>query len=362
MNGLVTVIVPVYKTSKFLKKSILSIVHQTYKNLEIILIDDGSPDSCPKICDSLSKKDSRIRVLHQKNSGVSRARNAGISISNGEYICFVDSDDWLPNESIERLVLNMEKNHSDFCYGGIEEIGTINTNYRGVSQEAVCDVEDSKQLISFLKHLKTVAGPWGKMYRRDIIKQNSIIFPEDIAYAEDRIFLWNYIQHCSRISSFPQNVYFYSKLNANNACSKYYPKYNLWMKTTIDMYSQIFKSFDKETESEINRSAFKLLNDSIIRYSLAEIDEATSINYIEKTISLFQTYISKMKLDDMGEYAELYEVYKVDLRNQNYHALYNHIQKKYYTKPKSIFQKIIRAAAVDIECFLIFTINMIYHV
>ena len=94
-NSLISIIVPVYKVEKYLKKCLDSIINQTYKNLEIIIVDDGSPDGCPNICDEYSKKDDRIKVIHQKNMGLSIARNNGIKLATGEYIGFVDSDDYI---------------------------------------------------------------------------------------------------------------------------------------------------------------------------------------------------------------------------------------------------------------------------
>ena len=100
---LISVIVPVYKTEKYLNKCIESIVNQTYENLEIILVDDGSPDNCPSICDSWAEKDKRIKVIHKENAGVSAARNSALEIFSGKYVSFVDSDDWIDNDCIEYL-------------------------------------------------------------------------------------------------------------------------------------------------------------------------------------------------------------------------------------------------------------------
>ena len=99
---LISVIVPIYKVEKYLNKCVDSIINQTYKNLEIILVDDGSPDSCPDICDKYEKKDNRVKVIHKKNGGLSDARNAGLDIANGEYISFIDSDDEIEASFVEK--------------------------------------------------------------------------------------------------------------------------------------------------------------------------------------------------------------------------------------------------------------------
>ena len=112
---MVSVIVPVYKVPEYLNRCVESICKQTYSNLEIILVDDGSPDECPQICDALAKKDRRIVVIHQKNSGLSAARNAGLKKSTGEYILYVDSDDYIKDDMIETLVSAIEKYEADIA-------------------------------------------------------------------------------------------------------------------------------------------------------------------------------------------------------------------------------------------------------
>lgn len=111
-NYLVSIIVPIYKMEKYLPKCIDSIINQTYKNLEIILVDDGSPDNCPQICEDYGKKDNRIKVLHKKNGGLSDARNAGLNITTGDYITFIDSDDYYELDAIEKLVYTITKTNS----------------------------------------------------------------------------------------------------------------------------------------------------------------------------------------------------------------------------------------------------------
>lgn len=103
-NPLISVIVPVYKVEKYLDQCVDSIVNQTYKNLEIILVDDGSPDGCPEMCDDWAKKDSRIKVVHKENGGLGNARNAGLAVSKGEYIGFIDSDDWCEPDMFQELL------------------------------------------------------------------------------------------------------------------------------------------------------------------------------------------------------------------------------------------------------------------
>ena len=116
-NPLVSIIVPIYKVEPYLRRCLDSIVNQTYTNLEIILVDDGSPDGCPQICDEYAAKDKRIVVIHKENGGLSDARNAGLDICKGEYIFFIDSDDWIKTDTIEFLYKITQDKKSDIVIG-----------------------------------------------------------------------------------------------------------------------------------------------------------------------------------------------------------------------------------------------------
>lgn len=118
-NPLITVIVPVYKVEQYLERCVNSIINQTYKNLEIILVDDGSPDNCGQMCDEFANQDSRIRVIHKENGGLSSARNAGLDAMTGEYVGFVDSDDWIEEDTYALLYQNMFEENADISCGGI---------------------------------------------------------------------------------------------------------------------------------------------------------------------------------------------------------------------------------------------------
>ena len=117
MQELISVIVPIYKVEQYLKRCIESIVNQTYQNIEIILVNDGSPDQCPAMCDAWAKRDARIQVIHKANGGLSDARNAGIDIAKGTYLCFVDSDDWIVPTYVETLYGMIQRYHVQLAIG-----------------------------------------------------------------------------------------------------------------------------------------------------------------------------------------------------------------------------------------------------
>lgn len=122
VKGLVTVVLPIYKVEKYLDQCVESVVNQTYKNLEILLIDDGSPDKCPEICDKWAEKDNRIKVIHKENQGLGMARNTGIENANGEYICFFDSDDFIAPETVEKSFLLAEKENAQIVVFGFQTV------------------------------------------------------------------------------------------------------------------------------------------------------------------------------------------------------------------------------------------------
>lgn len=164
----ISLIIPVYKVERQLNRCIQSIVNQTYSNLQIILVDDGSPDCCPQLCDEWSEHDSRIRVIHQKNAGLSAARNAGIDVACGEYIAFVDSDDFVEPDYIEVLYETLTSANADFsCCGLFNE----NEQLEPLSEQVEMDndVFDTSVMISdpmFYKWQYVVA--WNKLYKREI--------------------------------------------------------------------------------------------------------------------------------------------------------------------------------------------------
>lgn len=164
MEPLISVIIPVYKVEEFLDECITSVVAQTYNHLEIILVDDGSPDKCPMICDNWALKDERIKVIHKSNGGLSDARNAGLSIAKGKYIGFVDSDDWIEPDMYEHLLHIIEMENADICACGI----IVSYKDRQEILEINPVIGNSEDILE--KIYADTAYPveaWNKLYRRE---------------------------------------------------------------------------------------------------------------------------------------------------------------------------------------------------
>ena len=174
-NELISVIVPIYKVEKYLKRCLDSLIRQTYSNLEIILVDDGSPDTCPLICDEYKAKHNNIKVIHKKNGGLSDARNVGIEASTGSYITFVDSDDYVEDDYIVCLYNSIKKYNADISicsYQAVYENGRIIKQ----SENLCCSLTPKETLSNMLYQNNFNVSAWAKLYKRELF--NKIKFPK----------------------------------------------------------------------------------------------------------------------------------------------------------------------------------------
>ena len=174
MKNLISVVVPVYKVEEYLDECIQSIINQSYSNLEIILVDDGSPDNCPAMCDRYAAQDSRIKVVHKQNGGLSDARNAGIRVATGAYIGFVDSDDWIEGDMYEVLLGAIQEHNADIAEIGVNLCYADRTEQQRADKVSVLSRREA--LAAFLDRSLMIQGcVWGKLYRADIVKK--VMFP-----------------------------------------------------------------------------------------------------------------------------------------------------------------------------------------
>ncbi len=203
MDNLISVIVPIYNVEQYLNECIESIVNQTYKNLEIILVDDGSPDNCAKICDNWKERDYRIKVIHKKNGGLSDARNAGLDIARGDFISFIDSDDWIDLKMYEILLDVILKENAEICACGIMEC--LTSGYRKVKVEKI---NGSNEQIYKMLYNDTIypVSAWNKLYRKEC--WSSLRFPIG-KICEDAFTTYKLIDQASKIVQIDAPLYFY---------------------------------------------------------------------------------------------------------------------------------------------------------
>ncbi len=170
-DSLISIIIPVYKVEKFLDRCIESLINQEYKNLEIILVDDGSPDNCPKMCDEWSKKDDRIKVVHKENGGVGSARNEGIKIACGDYITFVDSDDWVTEDFSKALdLINQHAECDMFSFGYYKSNKLLNS-----FDNLEFDLQNNDEFTNYYS-MKQVIICCNRIIKSKIIKENDVLF------------------------------------------------------------------------------------------------------------------------------------------------------------------------------------------
>ena len=218
MEGkLISVIVPVYKVEKYLDRCVESIVNQTYKNLEIILVNDGSPDNCPKMCDDWTSKDLRIKVLHKENGGISSARNLGLRHATGEYVAFVDSDDYVDITMFEKLMKSAIENKSDIVIcgfknayedGGFEDI--IEKNLTQLTNENFLyyyTISNAQKVNNQTITDAISPSACRTLYSKDTIRD--VWFEEDVKYGEDLLFNGGVFSKPIKVSAVEECLYFY---------------------------------------------------------------------------------------------------------------------------------------------------------
>lgn len=200
----ISVIVPIYKVEPYLRKCLNSIVNQTYRNLEIILVDDGSPDNCGTICDLYAKNDDRIKVIHKENGGVSSARNAGLSVVTGEWIGWVDPDDWIELDMFEYMLEKAQKANTDIAVCSRYEHYRNQTEVRNWPCEMVLNTEDA--LKKLLENAQMQNFLWDKLWRRELFI--GIWFPEGRTF-EDIAIIHRPFERAKKILCLPETKYHY---------------------------------------------------------------------------------------------------------------------------------------------------------
>ena len=203
---LISVIVPVYKVEAYLDRCVQSIVDQTYRNLEIILADDGSPDNCGAMCDAWAQKDGRIKVIHKENGGLSDARNAGIAVASGEFIGFVDSDDYIAPEMFRLLYDRLCTDGSDIAACGVGMVFEDGTPSRPLTPSGCIILNREEALEAILRESWLKQPVWYKLYRTDLIR--NLPFPVG-KYHEDVYWTWQAVARAEKVSVFDVPCYFY---------------------------------------------------------------------------------------------------------------------------------------------------------
>ena len=258
-NEKISVIVPIYNVEKYLKTCIESIINQTYSNIEIILVDDGSPDNCGKICDDYKEKDKRIKVIHKKNGGLSDARNAGIDIATGEYVVFIDSDDYVAENYIEvlyKMCIDQNVLLAECDYKNVEKDNEI-----AINQDDKIDIYSGIEMCERIysdEVIRTVVV-WNKMYKREIF--NNLRFPKG-KINEDEFTTYKIFYNLNQIAITNQKLYYY-RYSPNSIMNKKFNKKRLDLIEAIEERLDFFK---EKNEKELYDLTLKKYANILIKY------------------------------------------------------------------------------------------------
>lgn len=283
MDKLISVIVPIYNVEKYLTKCIESIINQTYENLEIILVDDGSPDNCPIICDEYAKRDSRVKVIHKKNGGLSDARNAGLDIATGEYIMFIDSDDFVEIDMMESMMNNMIDNNVDLVVCNIKYIYDNSEKVKYNQKDKVLDKYEAMQ--EYIKDGIVQAVAWNKLYKRNLI--NGMRYKVG-KINEDEFFTYKIVDRINKI--YYNSKPFYNYVQRNTSIM------GLYSIKRLDAVEASYErlNFIKERYPELYVEEKKnFINLCIFNYEM--ILKNINIDYDKNGRNILKDYIKKIR-------------------------------------------------------------------
>ena len=277
---LISVIVPVYRVEEYLERCVKSILSQTYKNLEVILVDDGSPDQCPAICDACAEKDARVKVIHQENKGLSGARNAGIDAASGEYLAFVDSDDYVSPHFIEELYQLLQDTgcaigQCRFSYvkgdGLVEEGDSAFCIYRGESL--------MEQLYGPEEKATCFVVAWNKLYRAELFKETGIRYPEGRIH-EDEATTYRLFHEAKKLAFLDRALYGYYTENGGSITSVFSAKRLQW----LTAHEERLAFFKKNGYEKLLPAAYRKLCDACITFYFRCTEQVKDAEELKKEL------------------------------------------------------------------------------
>lgn len=284
----VSIIIPVYNAEKDLERCINSILFQTYNEWELWLIDDGSKDRSSLMCDKFCERDSRINVIHKENGGVSSARNRGLKEAEGDYIFFVDSDDYLESDALEKMVYAIEKENADIVFCGF--------HYRVVADNSHCvnlpersfagdNTEFVKECFVDLFQKDLINPPWNKLFKRAVVKNNKISFNENISILEDISFSVQLLNVCDKVVVLQEALYNYVFKLEGNLVHKFH-----------DNFFDALKFFDG------------CLYEYLKKYSNKDLDKVRQEFFFKRTLAYLRKVYDNSSFDSKRKYEEVFKV------------------------------------------------------
>ncbi len=297
MNDLITIVVPVYQVERYIERCVNSIIRQTYNNIEVLLIDDGSTDACPRLCELYAKKDTRVSFFHKKNGGLSDARNYGLERSHGKYVLFVDSDDELPIDAVKGYVRAIGNQEIDIIVGNY-------LRYEKNKKHEVCHkVLSENTVYSGNDYLKTVIAAkeyiipvWTNMYRTDFLKKNNLYFEKGLLHEDERWTPFVFLK--ANIVRYTCNITYHYFIRSNSISQKKdYTKNIEHLMRTLHKNSIDFDILLRD-DVELRKMLFKDIAEKYLYYSFffhmdkAQRIEKVDIDFVKENA---YTFVNKMK-------------------------------------------------------------------
>ncbi len=275
----VSIIVPIYNTEKYLRRCVDSIINQTCKNLQIILVDDGSTDNSGAICDEYARKDDRIKVVHKENGGASSARNRGLDIASGRWVVFIDADDHVTEKYIEQLIV----------YGESE---LVITNYHLNIGDSPLEYQEEKieDYLQTISHSLIANTPWGKLYDSKIIKTHSIRFDESTRFGEDSLFNLSYLLYCNSIRIIPVCGYCYESDGISSE------RYKLSVQEISRTINKLIRSYELLGHKYDCR--FDIVSDIALHISIYPIEKILTIGD-DEYFKLYRSFFPDKSKEDL---------------------------------------------------------------
>lgn len=259
-NPKISIIIPVYNTAPFLKHCLDSIYNQSFKDFEVLLINDGSTDESGKICDDYCAKDARFKVFHKENGGVSSARNIGLKEMKGEWVFFSDSDDWLESDALQTLLDLASKEDSDLIIAGyrkLDEQGGIKESIGQISQKNM-SFEEALQEVYIATEYSYQGYLWNKLFRASIIRQNKMMYDTGIYFNEDRLFIIQFLCYSKKCVAYSTKVVYNYIARSTSAMSSLQTGYNLKYTTDLDAFVKMKHFiFEHCTDTRVRDTALR---------------------------------------------------------------------------------------------------------
>ena len=255
MGTKISIIVPIYNAQKTLERCIDSILKQDYSDFELLLINDGSKDESGKICDAYAEQDSRVRVIHKENSGVSASRNLALKEAKGEYLQFLDADDWITPNATRLLVESLEQNCCDMVIADFYRVIGERLSHKGsIDEDGVLSREEFANLMMENPADFYYGVLWNKLYKKSIIEKNSLCMNPKISWCEDFMFNLEYIRHCENIFVLQVPIYYYVKTKGSLVSQSMSLAKTIKTKMMVfEYYTDFYKQVLTEEEYEKKR-------------------------------------------------------------------------------------------------------------